>query len=159
MKKNFIATTLAVLIGGCTTTYTPSKLEIWAKTQAQQYPKEAQIAYLTCDYQWPNHDCKSKNLKTFGFPTHPNYLDKSQNDEQLVKHLLTFIDAMAMHGAKNVLQNHKFQCNDITYFDDLIFTTSKKAICDNGIEYKMKPKGTSWRIEVISQPQKGKEND
>ena len=159
MKKNFVVATLAALIGGCTTTHLPSKLELWAKTQAQQYPKEAHIAYLKCDYQWPNHDCKSENLKTFGFPKHPEYLAASQNNEQLIKHMFAFIDAMTMKGAKNVLQNHKFQCDNITYFDSLIFTTSKKAICDNGIEYKMKPKGNSWRIEVISQPQKGKEND
>ena len=146
LKKNFLASTIAMIAIGCTTTLNPTKTEIWAKNTALTYSKEAHLSYLECLYKWPNSECLQNAWETYENPD----INTENRSSEAIKHSVdSFIKAMQIQGIASVLRDNGYRCQDPKYFDNIIFTTSKQVICKDNLKYKVKPKGKAWRIEII----------
>jgi hypothetical protein len=147
MKKNLSLIAIAILMAGCTILKQPTETDLLALSKAEKYSKAAQVSYLKCSYQWPDTECVQHNWDTYGSPE----IQKASQEEWKLE-ALAFIKAMEMQGVANILRENGYQCNKIHYFDNFIFSSSKHAICDDGLEYKIKYKNNSWLIEALAAP-------
>ena len=131
-----------VLLVSCTTNYTLSATELWAEGEAAKYPPEAQIAYLKCDFMWPNQECLERIWKKYGTPQ-----IKDKSDEEAKNMAIAFIKAIQMAGVAQVLREHGYSCGKLSYLNDRMFSKAKYLNCD-GVNYKVKYKG-EWNIGIM----------
>lgn len=108
---------------------------------AKTFTKDAQIDYLQCQNHWPNEECLQKNWDKYA-----NIEFKGYSNNQKLEEAKNYFDAMAMYGAQHLIKDSGHQCNEITSWISIIFSSDYYAFCDSSKRYRLSPNGHNWRI-------------